>query len=340
MAGRQTFRILIVGKSGSGKSTLARQIIQRMEGRYRHLVVVNRKREFAELVQGRYTVGEEGDPTPALRKHRRVIFQVTGYDPRPFLDALGQAIMQMRDVLLVMDEAHLFFPKGQTPKGLFEVLTGGREAGHSTLFITQMLQGATGGIDPGVRRQASHLVTFRVTEPREVQAVADMFPELGEGLLRVERQYTLQGNRPGLGPLKSRAARRVIPLPDDLAARLESERTRLLQTGLSPESLKQGFVFGLDKPLDVNTPNHYLRRLVERIRQTHPDFPLVRIHDLRHTAASLMLARGVDVALAAERLGHATANVTLGVYRHLLQEEKQGQVYDLEALLTGSRHQA
>ncbi|WP_245533754.1 ATPase/DNA packaging protein [Calidithermus timidus] len=39
MAGRQTFRILIVGKSGSGKSTLAREIIRRMEGRYRHLRV-------------------------------------------------------------------------------------------------------------------------------------------------------------------------------------------------------------------------------------------------------------------------------------------------------------
>jgi len=187
MAGRQTFRMLIVGKSGSGKSTLARQIIQRMEGRYRHLVVVNRKREFAELVQGRYTVGEEGNPTPALRKHRQVMFQVTGYDPRPFLDSLGQAIMQMRDVLLVMDEAHHFFSRGQTPKGLFEVLTGGREAGHSTLFITQMLQGTTGGIDPGVRRQASHLITFRVTEPREMQAVADMFPELGKGVRTLAR---------------------------------------------------------------------------------------------------------------------------------------------------------
>jgi len=49
MAGRQTFRMLMVGKSGSGKSTLARQIIRRMQERYRRLVIVNRKREFAEL---------------------------------------------------------------------------------------------------------------------------------------------------------------------------------------------------------------------------------------------------------------------------------------------------
>lgn len=187
MAGRQTFRILIVGKAGSGKSALARQIIRSMQGRYRHLIIVNRKREFAELVQGRYTVREDGTPGPALKQHRRVLFQVTGYDPRPFLDHLGQAIMQMKDVLLVMDEAHHFFPRGQTPRGLFEVLTGGRELGHSAIFITQMMQGATGGIEPGVRRQASHLITFRVSEPREVQAVADMFPELGEGVRALAR---------------------------------------------------------------------------------------------------------------------------------------------------------
>ncbi|MCX7782149.1 MAG: hypothetical protein N2318_00720 [Meiothermus sp.] len=95
--------------------------------------------------------------------------------------------MRLRDVLLVVDEAHHFFPRGQTPKGLFEVLTGGREYGHSAIFITQMLQGATGGIEPGVRRQASHLITFRVSEPREVQAVADMFPELREEVRTLAR---------------------------------------------------------------------------------------------------------------------------------------------------------
>jgi DNA helicase HerA-like ATPase len=189
MAGRQTFRALIIGKSGSGKSTLARQIIRAMEGRYRHLVIVNRKTEFAELAEGRFRVREDGDPGPALRRQRWVHFHVTGYDPRPFLDALGQELMRMRDVLLVVDEAHQFFPRGQVPKGLFEVLTGGRENGHSVIFVTQMLKGAVGGIDPGVRRQASHLIVFRVTEPVEVASVAEMFPELGErvkGLARPE----------------------------------------------------------------------------------------------------------------------------------------------------------
>ena len=67
MAGRQTFRILIVGKAGSGKSTLAKEIVRRMEGRYRKLVIVNRKREFAEFVEKGFSVGETGDPSPCLR---------------------------------------------------------------------------------------------------------------------------------------------------------------------------------------------------------------------------------------------------------------------------------
>jgi len=187
VAGRQTFRILIVGKTGSGKSTLAKAIVHRMEGRYQKLVVVNRKREFAEFVEKGFTVGEAGDPEPALRRYDRVHFHVTGYDPRPFLDALGQAIMRRRDVLLVVDEAHQFFERGRVPKGLFEVLTGGREAGHNAIFVTQMLKGAVGGIDPGVRRQASHLVTFRLTEPEEVRALSEQFPELGERVRKLAR---------------------------------------------------------------------------------------------------------------------------------------------------------
>ena len=162
--------------------------------------------------------------------------------------------------------------------------------------------------------------------------------DFAAGTLRVERQHTLQGTKPGVGPLKTRAARRVIPLPSDLLARLEAryqEHRQLLGPGVG-----RAFVFGVDRPLDINAPNHYLRRLVQRIRLEHPDFPEVRIHDLRHTAASLLLARGLDVALVAERLGHAGAGVTMAIYRHLLQEERQQAALPLDVLLGGSPHKA
>ena len=44
--------------------------------------------------------------------------------------------------------------------------------------------------------------------------------------------------------------------------------------------------------------------------------PAVRMHDLRHTAASLMLSRGVHPKIVSEMLGHSTVAITLDLYAH------------------------
>lgn len=162
--------------------------------------------------------------------------------------------------------------------------------------------------------------------------------DFAAGTLKVERQHTLQGNKPGIGPVKTKAARRVIPLPSDLLGRLEAryhEHRQLLGPGAD-----RAFLFGVNAPLDIASPNRFLARLVQRIRLEHPDFPEVRIHDLRHTAASLMLARGLDLALVAERLGHSGGSTTLELYRHLLQDERQRPALPLDVLLGGTPHKA
>jgi hypothetical protein len=45
--------------------------------------------------------------------------------------------------------------------------------------------------------------------------------------------------------------------------------------------------------------------------------PVIRLHDLPHTHATLLLADGVPVEVVAERLGHASATITLTVYQHV-----------------------
>ncbi len=45
--------------------------------------------------------------------------------------------------------------------------------------------------------------------------------------------------------------------------------------------------------------------------------PVIRLHDLRHTHATLLLADGVPVEVVSERLGHASATITLTVYQHV-----------------------
>ena len=58
----------------------------------------------------------------------------------------------------------------------------------------------------------------------------------------------------------------------------------------------------------------------------------VRLHDLRHTSASLMLAAGVNIKLVSERLGHSSSAFTMDTYTHLLdnaQAEAAERLADL-----------
>jgi integrase len=44
---------------------------------------------------------------------------------------------------------------------------------------------------------------------------------------------------------------------------------------------------------------------------------VIRLHDLRHTHATLLFTDGVPVGVVSERLGHATITITLTVYQHV-----------------------
>ena len=49
----------------------------------------------------------------------------------------------------------------------------------------------------------------------------------------------------------------------------------------------------------------------------------IRFHDLRHTFASLLLAKGAPITYVSRQLGHANPQITLGVYSHWIPEENQ-----------------
>ena len=61
--------------------------------------------------------------------------------------------------------------------------------------------------------------------------------------------------------------------------------------------------------------------------------PRIRVHDLRHTAATLMLLAGVNVKVVSERLGHASIAITLSIYAHALPSMQRGAADALDALL-------
>ncbi|MGO8949185.1 MAG: tyrosine-type recombinase/integrase [Ktedonobacterales bacterium] len=59
----------------------------------------------------------------------------------------------------------------------------------------------------------------------------------------------------------------------------------------------------------------------------------VRFHDLRHTAAMLLLASGVNVKVVSEMLGHSNVSITLRIYAHVLPHMQQSAVAAMDNLL-------
>ncbi len=78
-----------------------------------------------------------------------------------------------------------------------------------------------------------------------------------------------------------------------------------------------------DKPLFVkeerNTYNSTVNDALERVCKK-ADVPVISIHGLRHTHASLLLFAGVSIASVAKRLGHASMNTTEKTYLHIIHE--------------------
>ena len=62
--------------------------------------------------------------------------------------------------------------------------------------------------------------------------------------------------------------------------------------------------------------------------------PVIRFHDLRHTAASLMLNHGIPVIVVSRRLGHAKPSITLDVYGHLLPSLQEEAAQKIDELIT------
>ncbi|HYN28779.1 MAG TPA: tyrosine-type recombinase/integrase, partial [Dermatophilaceae bacterium] len=64
--------------------------------------------------------------------------------------------------------------------------------------------------------------------------------------------------------------------------------------------------------------------------------PVIRLHDLRHLHATLLLKAGVPVHVVAARLGHADPAITLRVYAHVLDDQASGAATTFEQLLNST----
>jgi integrase len=86
-------------------------------------------------------------------------------------------------------------------------------------------------------------------------------------------------------------------------------------------------------------PEHISRQFARDITRCRAavgeeKLPLIRLHDLRHSHATILLLAGVPVHVVSQRLGHASPTITLAVYAHVMPGN-QRDAADLFARLTG-----
>jgi len=92
----------------------------------------------------------------------------------------------------------------------------------------------------------------------------------------------------------------------------------------------------IDEPIFVkrkvynSTVNDVLRKHCEKL-----NLPVISIHGLRHTHASLLLFAGVSIASVARRLGHASMTTTQKTYLHIIQELENKDIDQIMRLLSG-----
>jgi len=88
-------------------------------------------------------------------------------------------------------------------------------------------------------------------------------------------------------------------------------------------------------PTPIGTPknqSNLYREFKEIIKGA--DLPEIRFHDLRHTAASLLLNHGVPPIIVSRRLGHYKVSMTLDIYGHLMPEMQDDAAKLIDDLIT------
>lgn len=149
-----------------------------------------------------------------------------------------------------------------------------------------------------------------------------------EGCLSVRRTLEEVRGKLQLREPKTPAARRRIDLPAFVLAALHEHRKRMLAEG---QDVRDGLVFCSTDGGFLRKSN-VLRRSFSAILK-RAGLPRIRFHDLRHTAASLLLMLGENPKVVQERLGHARVEVTLNTYSHVLPTMQKEAAEKLDKLL-------
>ncbi len=133
---------------------------------------------------------------------------------------------------------------------------------------------------------------------------------------------------------KSTRSRRTVALPDVVKSALRAHRVKQLEERLSAGKhwREMGLVFTttIGTPIEPSNLTKEFQQLLTTAGLQH-----IRFHDLRHTAATFLLAQGVDPRTIMETLGHSQISLTLNTYSHVLPTLQRDAAERMNRLLMG-----
>ncbi len=155
--------------------------------------------------------------------------------------------------------------------------------------------------------------------------------DFDEGHVNIRRQLVRVGKELHHGPVKTRAGNRSLPLLGVVREALEIQRggRKIRQEEAGEDWVDTGLVFTTKSGRPIEPRN--LARSFARIVEANK-LRLTRVHDLRHTAASLLKKLGVAPRDAMEILGHSRISVTMEIYTHGDGESRQDAIKKVNEL--------
>jgi integrase len=190
--------------------------------------------------------------------------------------------------------------------------------GHrlEALFTVALALGLREGEALGLRWQDIDLDGARLRVRQQVQRIK------GKGL-----QFTEP---------KTERSRRTLALPPFAVDALRDHRVRQLQerllAGNSWRDNDLVFPSTLGTPMDASNLIGQYHRLLKQA-----GLPPRRVHDLRHTCATLLLVQGEDLRVVMEVLGHSQISLTANTYQHVAESLKRGAADKMQALFASRR---
>lgn len=123
---------------------------------------------------------------------------------------------------------------------------------------------------------------------------------------------------------KTKNSCRVLPIPKNV---LESLKTLYNNAKQYTDFNKNWFVFGNSLPFRETTiqVNKNKACKLAGVKQ-------IRIHDFRHSCASLLINKGASIALVSKYLGHSNISITLNTYTHMYQSELDNMIKIIDNL--------